>query len=260
MFQKFMPTFKVVGGLNLTGLRNGHMLAQSPAYGANAGGSSFPLVATKIVGDHKFIENGIIVGIGAGGVIENYDPEAHAVPFLHFTEELSSGPLDGLNQFAVETVAGKPSYPRCVALYVGDSFITNNVAGDLDSAPVLKFVVTSGILTVDATGGGFIGTKTVMPDGSAGVEVTYVGKILAQLDLPDADEDGGYYARKDGAWVKIDDVFLTDADEDGALYARQGGDWVEVEQNFLEDADEDGVAYGRKDGKWVAVEEADSGL
>lgn len=175
MFQKFFPKFKVVEINDAPALRNGHMLAQSPAYAANVSGGSYPAVASKTVGDYKFIENGIIVGLGASGIIENFNPEAHAIPFLHFTEELIAGPLDGLDQFAIPTEAGKPAYPRCLALYVGTTFTTNNYTGDFTSNGLTYADVVNGVLKLGSDVGPFAVKESTMPDGSVGAEFTYIG-------------------------------------------------------------------------------------
>lgn len=205
MFQKFFPKFKVVEINDAPALRNGHMLAQSPAYAANAVGGNFPVLPSKTVGDYKFIENGIIVGLGSTGVLEAFDIEKHAIPFLHFTEELTSGPLDGLNQFAIPTEAGVPVYPRCIALYVGTTFTTDNyTAGTGAFADVVD-----GVLTIGASGP-FVVKASTLPNGDTAMEFTYLGYPIietlegAQLTAHIADTTNPHEVTK--AQVGLGDV------------------------------------------------------
>jgi hypothetical protein len=80
--------------------------------------------AAATVGEHKFLENGIILGLDAAGTVSNYNPASHKQPFVHFTEELLTYARD-LKHYAEPVVDGVV-YPRCVGLYVGDTFTTNN--------------------------------------------------------------------------------------------------------------------------------------
>lgn len=159
MFTQYLPTFKAVEINRVTGLTAGHMLSQFPANAA---------LTRKVYGDHKFIENGLIVGLGADGTVENYEASKHAQIFLHYSEELYTL-LDELKYFAIADT----ECPRCVALYIGDTFTTDNFAGTLEGAKFAK--VVNGVATLQETADTdtmFIAVETTMPNGDAGVELT----------------------------------------------------------------------------------------
>lgn len=164
MFTKYLPTFKYMEVNDLVGLRSGHMLSQVPADAA----------ITKVTkGDNKFIENGLIVGLSATGTVENFDKSKHPVMFVHFTEELNTL-IDELKYFAVEAPDGEKVYPRCVALYVGDTFTTTNYAGTLSTAKYAK--VVDGVPTLQTAADvdtAFIATPSDMPNGDEAVELTF---------------------------------------------------------------------------------------
>ena len=164
MITNYLPTFKVVEVNNLVGLRSGHMLAQQKAAAD---------IATKSYGEYKFIENGIICGLNADGTIGNYDVAKHgAAMFLHYTEELNTY-IDELKYFAVPVEEGV-AYPRCIALYVGDSFTTNNYAGTEEGAKFAK--VVGGVLTLQAAAdkdSAFIVVESSLPTGEKAYEFTF---------------------------------------------------------------------------------------
>lgn len=167
MITSFLPTFKVFEVNNLVGLRNGHILAQMKADVAN--------IAKVTAGNGDWVENGIIVGLDADGTISNYDKAKHDCPFVHYTEEILSV-LPELRLFACPIEDGVV-YPRCIALYVGDTFTTNNYAGVLEGAKYAK--VAGGVLTLQTeadTDTMFKATPTTMPDGTDGVEFQYYRK------------------------------------------------------------------------------------
>lgn len=172
MITNYLPEFKVFEVNNLVGLRSGHMLSQIPA-------DSGIKVVTK--GNTKFIENGIIVGLSKNGTVENFDADKHGVMFVHFTEELNTL-IDELKYFAVpveKTDAGvddfASTYPRCIALYIGDTFTTNNIANiNLEDAAYAKIV--DGVITLQTAADSdtaFIATKTTLPDGSVAYEFLF---------------------------------------------------------------------------------------
>ena len=137
MITSFLPTFKVFEVNNLTGLRNGHILAQMKA--------DVSKIAKKAAGDGEWIENSIIVGLDADGTISNYDAAKH---------------------------------PRCIGLYIGDTFTTNNYTGEYEGAKYAK--VVNGVLELQAEATAdsiFKATPTTMPDGEEGVEFQYYGKV-----------------------------------------------------------------------------------
>ena len=174
MITNYLPKFKVFEVNNLTGLRSGHMLAQTPADAA---------ITTKSVGDYKFIENGLIVGLSATNTVENFDKTKHCQMFVHYTEELNTV-LPDLEYFAVP-VEEEGTYPRCIALYVGDTFTTNNYTGTLTGAKYAK--VVNGVLELQTAAdadSAFIVAATTMPNGSEGAEFTF-------YRMPEADAGVG---------------------------------------------------------------------
>ena len=157
MITKYLPTFKVVEVNNLTGLRSGHMLSQFAADES---------LATTVNGN-KFIENGVIVSLSKDGKIVAY---TEGTMFLHYTEELNTF-IDELQYFAVP-VEGD-TYIRCIALYTGDTFTTNNVvAGEGAYGKVVGGKIN---ITNSAEGAQFIVKKSTLPNGDEAYECTYVG-------------------------------------------------------------------------------------
>jgi hypothetical protein len=157
MITKYLPTFKVVEVNNLTGLRNGHILSQFVADEALA----------TTVGQNKFIENGVIVSLGKDGKIVPY---AEGTMFVHYTEELNTF-IDELQYFAVP-VEGD-TYIRCIALYTGDTFTTNNVVkGEGTYGKVVNGKIN---IVNSAEGAAFIVKKSTLPNGEEAYECTYVG-------------------------------------------------------------------------------------
>lgn len=157
MITKFLPEFKVFEVNNLTGLRNGHIVAQMKA-------------DATIVGDKEYVENGIIMGLNADGTLGAYDSTKHAVPFVHYTEEILTW-LPELKYFAVPVEDGVV-YPRGIALYVGDSFTTNNCSGSGAYAKVVGGVLT---LQSGAEGAIFKATASTLPSGEPAYEFLYIG-------------------------------------------------------------------------------------
>lgn len=163
----YKPGFKVLEVNNLAGLRIGHVLAQQPADAA---------ITKKDVLGVKFIENGLIVGLGATGKIENYNCDKHAIPFVHYTEELITH-LVGDDMFAVEVPEEGEAYPRCIGLYVGDTFTTNNVVkGAVDDNTLCYGKVVDGVINLQTAADNdsmFIVNKTTLATGEVGYECTY---------------------------------------------------------------------------------------
>lgn len=172
MIMSFLPTFKVFEVNNLVGLRNGHILAQMAADINN--------IATVTAGDNKYVENGIILGLDADGTVSNFDPAKHDMPFVHYTEEILTY-FNELRLYA-ELVKDGVVYPRCIGLYVGDTFTTNNhVALDeeADRATYKYAKVTNGVLelqTVADANTMFKATDSTLPDGSDAFEFQYYRK------------------------------------------------------------------------------------
>lgn len=166
MITKFLPEFKVFEVNNLTGLRNGHILAQMK--GADN-------LAAKTVGSEKYIENGIICGLNGNGTIGNYVAGTHKTAFVHYTEEILSV-FPELKYFAVPVEDGVV-YPRCIALYAGDSFTTNNYTGSIEDNGDGYAVVENGVLKLqaEATNAMFKATASTLPTGEFAYEFLYIG-------------------------------------------------------------------------------------
>lgn len=112
--------FKVVEPNNLVALRSGHIIAQAKLEDADY------LTGSTTA---EFVENGVILFLDIDGQLKTKNKidaaTVNLVPLLHFTEELMTGPMTDLKYFAVG-FDNHIAYPRALALYVGDSFTTNN--------------------------------------------------------------------------------------------------------------------------------------
>ena len=173
MLINLLPKFKIVEINNVAALRMGHVIAQTPAYVDGDGAK----VTCKEVGDYKFVENGLIVGLDGANVLANYDATTHSQPCLIYTEELITANLvEGLDQFA-ELVPGanKPVYPRALPLNLGDTFTTNNVDAYSDDAAFAT--VKDGVLTLVETRDEamFAAKASSLPAGQQAIEFTYIG-------------------------------------------------------------------------------------
>lgn len=166
MITRYLPEFKVFEVGSLTGLRAGHVLSQQAAASD---------IAVKAVGKYKFIENGIIVGLNSDGTVGNYDKSKHAKAFVHYTEELNTF-MDELKYYALPVEEVGATYPRCVALYTGDAFCTNNVAAEVVGAKFAK--VVDGVLTleVEASADSIFSVKeATLPTGEKAYDFLYIG-------------------------------------------------------------------------------------
>ena len=169
MKYQFLPKFKIVEINNMAALRMGHVIAQNKA-ASDIACVSFDNNEDKAV---KFLENGIIVGLGKDGLIANYNPELHAQPMLVFTEELIEGPLYSLDQYAEVIDENNGVYPRCLPLYLGDTFTTNNFKG---TAADGFAKVANGYISIQAEADNetmFIAKKCLLPAGQVAVELQY---------------------------------------------------------------------------------------
>ena len=177
MLINLLPKFKVVEINNVAALRMGHVIAQTPAYV-----DGDVVVACKEVGEYKFVENGLIVGLDGTNVLANYDASKHSQPCLIYTEELITANLiEGLDQFA-ELVPGanKPVYPRALPLNLGDTFTTDNVVAYSDDAAYAT--VENGVLKLVATRDAamFAAKASNLPAGQKAIEFTYIGLPAAR--------------------------------------------------------------------------------
>lgn len=120
-----------------TGLRTGHMLAQH---------------AYKNDKD-KFVDNGNFFRMSKAAtdeVVLADDVNAVGPYFLHYTEELeTTGLVSALKYFTDEIVDGV-CYPRCIALYAGDTFTTDNVIAPVEGAKFAT-VGANGVLELSAS-------------------------------------------------------------------------------------------------------------
>lgn len=148
-----------------TGLRIGHMLSQH-AYKDST---------------NKYVDNGNFFRLdktNVDNVVLADNANAVGPYFLHYTEELfTTGLVDGLKYFTDEIVDGV-CYPRCIALYVGDTFTTDNYTGTLSNASGYATVGKDGVLAVvdtapaSVTGPLFQAVKSTLPNGDPAVQFT----------------------------------------------------------------------------------------
>lgn len=171
-FINSLSKHKIVEVNKSVGLLNGHVVAQAPY---------------RQVADETYLDNGWVMFlddaaelvIGAGH---------KAQPFLHYTEELMTGPVIGAEYFTVDLdqlLGGdKVCYPRAIALYEGDEFTTNNfvLASGVTLAEATFAIVngdgelelTDAIPTDDYEGPLFKAAKEVLPVGAAYTQGTAV--------------------------------------------------------------------------------------
>lgn len=157
--------FKVVEINNSLALRTGHVVAQQPLAKAD-----LEAPVSKV----GYLDNGFFFKLDINGNVKA--PTAGIGPmYLGYNDAL----LDlrenyGLLQdFAEAFDDDDLVYPRLVALYPGDVFTTNNFAGTVPAEGVAAsaFVaVATGLLTIGATPGGYVGPifsvkRSTLPDG-----------------------------------------------------------------------------------------------
>mgnify|MGYP007025960506 CR=1 FL=1 len=161
MLMNYLPTFHVLEPNNLTGLRNGHMLAQFPA----ATG-----LTQKTVGTAKFVENGLFVALGADGKVKNY-ATGDAQLFVVFNEELNTI-VPGHKYYATDLAE---ETPRAVAMYIGDTVTTDYFDKGATTAPKFAKISTAGVATLqDAADNdtAFVAVKSTLADGTEAYELT----------------------------------------------------------------------------------------
>lgn len=156
---------KIVEVGKLHGLLSGHMIAQA-AYDTGVANGT--------------LDNGFILALDqATGKLVKAAAGSKEI-FLHYTEELMTGLVSGYEYFTVEADANGICYPRAIALYVGDEFVTNNVAGTIPTdGSFAKAQIVNGVITVNAlpTAGNplFLVKKDTLPNGTAAAYVLYAG-------------------------------------------------------------------------------------
>lgn len=148
---------KVVEANNLVGLRTGHMVAQAKFDNAD---------------ELDYLDNGYILELDNKGELVLSSGE-NAVQYLHYSEEhikfLDSASLDMFTVYL-----DKDAYPRAIALYDGDTFTTDNFAGDLEEEGYTAVTIEDGVLTLDGeAGNGPIAKAAYLPSGKAAIQVTW---------------------------------------------------------------------------------------
>ena len=161
MLMNYLPTFHVLEPNNLTGLRNGHMLAQFP---------SATGLTKKTVGDAKFVENGLFVALGSDGKIKNY-ATGDAQLFVVFNEELN--PIVPGHKYYATDLAEET--PRAVAMYIGDTVTTDYVDKASTTAPKFAKISAAGVATLQDVADNdtaFVAVKSALADGTEAYELT----------------------------------------------------------------------------------------
>lgn len=169
----YLPEFKVIEINRSTGLVMGHILSQF------VDGTTLTLTTKN---DLKFIENGIIVGLSNDLTIENFDATKHAQPFVVFNEEINTF-VKGLKYYAEVQDSNGDFYPRSLALYMGDTFTTNNYLGILENATAAK--ITDGVLVLQRyldDDSIFTVKPATLPTGDLAARCTYIGIGTDRVD------------------------------------------------------------------------------
>ena len=173
-------THKVVEVNQSTGLRTGHMVAQTPFL--------------KNSLDGEGLDNGYILALSstADELVLAASDAKHI--FMHFTEEHMPvlGRSAGLKYFTVPYIKGADEdgkedycYPRAIALYTNDTWTTDNFKGDLPAAGELAWAtVEEGQLKIvevgedPLTGHVFKVVATTLPDAvTPAGQFTYLGLL-----------------------------------------------------------------------------------
>lgn len=176
-----MPKHKVVEMNLSTGLRIGHIIAQSkfkqPTEGTNA---------------LEYLDNGFLLQFNDKGDLqlasresEGVDKSYLAPTFLHYSEEhVTFYDNYSLDMFTVTYDEEGVAYPRGVALYAGDTFTTNNYGDSLqtslDAGETIELSVENGVLVAAATSAATIalGKASTLPSGEKAMEVLWIGGVL----------------------------------------------------------------------------------
>jgi hypothetical protein len=190
MFPYVQNNYKVVEINNVVALRSGHIISQVPL--RQAADTVFVLDSEAGWYKKNVVENGAILYIDINGEFKapaqtNAIVKANQNPILHYTEELFTGPLTTLDQFAVPFENGV-AYPRGLVLNIGDVFTTDNFANSYAANKVYGLLNGNGAINnltaIPATvSGGYVGplfslVGTTLPDGETDAyEVTYLGIV-----------------------------------------------------------------------------------
>ena len=176
-FINSLTKHKIVEINKSVGLLNGHVVAQAPYRAQEISTGVFETYLDN--GCVMFLDDAAELVVGAGHM---------AQPFLHYTEELMTGPVIGAEYFTVDldqTFDGDAvCYPRAIALYEGDEFTTNNfvfkagVSWTNGKFAVLNadgaLEVVAAIPTAAYEGPLFAAKKEVLPVGAAYTQGTAI--------------------------------------------------------------------------------------
>ena len=167
---------KVVEVNQSTGLRTGHMVAQTKFLKGSLQGDS--------------LDNGYILALDVAKNELKLSDGTEETLFMHFTEEhMPIFNHRGLKYFSVPFMKGADGedaycYPRAIAIYTNDTWTTDNFSGDLPKAgEYAQATVTDGVLTIGEVAAGkpvFLVRRVTLPDAQAPAgEFIYVGKAKA---------------------------------------------------------------------------------
>lgn len=165
MIKRVKGNYKVVETNNITALRTGDMIAQTP------------LKQAGVYANKDVAENGYVLFLDIDGELKApADATLKNVPILHYTEELFTGRHTTLDAFALEFV-DEVAYPRGLILTIGDVFTTNNADVFEDGLYVIADDGSFKKGTDEADTFLFYGVKTTTPNGEEdAVELTFLGK------------------------------------------------------------------------------------
>lgn len=105
------------------------------------------------------------------------------------------------------------------------------------------------VVSGNVTDGDLILTKHDGSQFNAGTVRGPQGLQGATGDVAEAPEDGGFYIRKDGVWVALDDGL---APHDGTKYVLKDGVWVPMD--IASPPPNDGNKYSLRNGVWVRAD------
>lgn len=173
-----MPKHKVVEMNLSTGLRIGHIIAQSKFEKPTAGTNAL-----------EYLDNGFLLQFNKKGDLElasrGVDQSYLAPTFLHYSEEhVTFYDNYSLDMFTVTYDEEGVAYPRGVALYAGDTFTTNNYGDDLqtslDGGETIELSVENGVMIAATASSKTIalGKASTLPSGEKAMEVLWIGGVL----------------------------------------------------------------------------------
>lgn len=183
-------THKVVEMNQSTGLRTGHMVAQT---------------RLDVTSGNSF-DNGYILALDVTKDALKLAEGNESRVFIHFTEEYQPIMKAGLKYFSVplmERVEGqntvKYCYPRAIAIYENDAWTTDNFNDEDGWAKegTTWAEVVDGVLTLtdekpEAGKHIFLAKKTTLPDGvTEAAQFIYVGRELAAAAAEEVDGGNG---------------------------------------------------------------------